>query len=178
MPAAVSWPVEHLSQAEGCYISFSALNSCHDFDDRKLSLLKPRRNGRFILNSTTDSSNQKRHLLTEPKCLRLTTSNILVCSNSWHWPPCVPWATPRLSRTAAANKERRHAVSVWRKQLIPACAIRGSYVNFRLFRYLRVPENVYKPRQGQKVICLHFFSADRWCAASRCPNSVIAVLSL
>jgi hypothetical protein len=41
MPAAVSWPIEHLSQAERCYISLSALNSCHDVDQRKLLLLKP-----------------------------------------------------------------------------------------------------------------------------------------
>jgi len=53
-------------------------------------------------------------------------------------------------------------------------AARDKHVNFRLFRYLRVPENVYKPRQGQKVIW-HFFSGDRWSAASRCPNSVIVL---
>jgi len=126
MPAAVSRPAEHISQAEGCYISFSASNSCHDFDQRKLLLLKPRRNGRFILNSTTDNSNQKRHLLIEPECLRLITSNILVCSNSWYWPAYLELRHVYRGQLAA-SKERRPAVSVWRKQLIPACAIRGSW---------------------------------------------------
>jgi len=109
MPAAVSRPVEHLSQAQRCYISFSALNSCHDFDQRKLLLLKPRRSGRFILNRTTDNSNQKRHLLTKPQCLRLITSNILVCSNSWYWPACLEQRHVYRGQQAA-NKERRHAV--------------------------------------------------------------------
>ena len=127
MPAAASWPVEHLSQAGGCYIPFSALSSCHDFDERKLLLLKPGRDGRFILNSTTGNSNQKSHPLSEPECLRLIMSNILVRSNWLYWPAYLSYGT-----------STKHSGS---KQRTPPCGKRVTYAIKSCLCYSRLMIN-------------------------------------